>query len=150
MMISWRWYTFSQMSTDLLYQVLALRQDVFIVEQDCVYQDIDGLDRQAMHLLGFDSEQLLAYARVYYDKTLKKMRFGRLLTAPAARGKAIGKTMMDEILRYLSSHYPHKSVHISAQRYLEAFYQSFGFEVQGAPYDEDGIEHIAMVLKRNA
>ncbi len=140
---------FEQLSLQELYDCLAARQAVFIVEQDCPYLDADGLDPAAWHLLGRSSQgTLAAYARLLPPGTSYPdyASIGRVLTTAAFRGKGAGKELMQQALTHTRRLWPHAPIKLSAQRYLTAFYQSFGFSPVGEPYLEDGIPHIAMVL----
>jgi ElaA protein len=139
--VSWRWATFGELSTDALYAVLAARAEVFVVEQRCVYVDPDGLDRDALHLLGWDGEVLVAYLRVLpAGVRFPEAAIGRVLTAATHRGRGLGRAVVGEALRRLGA-WP---LALSAQAHLEGFYGSFGFVRTGAAYDEDGIPHVPM------
>ncbi len=139
---------FYELSLDELYAIMALRQEVFVVEQHCPYLDADGKDRLGFHLCGYTSEQqLLAYTRllplgVSYEKYAS---IGRVVSAPSARGTGLGKALMQESLRQAQLLFPGKPLKISAQSYLIRFYRSFGFETVGEEYLEDDIPHIAMI-----
>jgi len=137
------------LTIDQLYQLLRLRAEVFVVEQDCVYQDLDDKDQQAIHLLGLTEDgRLAAYTRIlargisYADYA----SIGRVITAPFARGKGIGRPLMRESLKVLFGNYGEQTVKISAQAHLNKYYQSVGFEGIGDIYDEDGIPHRAMLF----
>ena len=146
--VVWQWYTFEQLSTNELYELLKLRQDVFILEQQCFYSDLDDQDQISMHLLGRLNDQLVAYLRVI-PKDIDGQRFmiiGRVLADTTLRGSGAGRTMMQQTLSYLSRHYPGTPVQLSAQEYLTKFYASFGFTAISEPYDEDGIMHVDMRL----
>jgi len=130
-----------------LYRILALRSEVFVVEQDCVYLDPDGLDRGSWHLLGRDDAgRLAAYVRVV-DPGLKfeEPSIGRVVAAPEVRGTGIGRMLMAEALRRCEVEWPGRAIRIGAQAHLERFYGSLGFVTVGAPYDEDGIPHVEML-----
>jgi ElaA protein len=153
--MEWQWSAFEQLSVDDLYAVLAARQEVFILEQRCFYPDIDGIDRGAHHLIGWshhDGERKpAAYLRcvppgVKFDEP----SLGRVLTAPFARGSGAGKVMMEEALRRAEQLHSGRAIRISAQLYLQRFYEGFGFRVTSAPYDEDGIPHIEMLREAAA
>lgn len=149
-MIEWQWTAFGEMSSHELYAVLAARQQVFILEQTCLYPDIDGLDPGAHHLLGWrqqDGQRVLAaYLRcVPPGVKYAEPSLGRVLTTPAARGSGIGKALLECGLRHAGTHYPGARIRISAQQYLQQFYEHFGFVVTSAPYDEDGIAHVEML-----
>lgn len=148
--IDWQFSRFADLSPFDLYEVLAQRQNVFILEQTCLYPDIDGHDLEAHHLLGWRSvdgkRSLAAYLRVLapgakYDE----MSIGRVITTPAARGTGAGRALLDEGIRQAEALYPGHRIRIGAQQYLERFYGSFGFQTVSAPYDEDGIMHIDML-----
>ena len=149
-MIEWQWSSFDQLKTDELYAVLALRQEVFILEQACLYPDIDWIDQRAWHLLAWQTQSgkrvLGAYLRcvepgVKYPET----SLGRVLSAPSARGAGIGKVLLEEALRRAESQFPGRAIRISAQQYLQRFYEGFGFKVTSGPYSEDGIPHVEML-----
>ena len=128
-------------------EIFELRQRVFVVEQTCVYQDIDVIDREAWHLSGRDNNGLLtAYLRII--PPLGKYpgpAIGRVVTSPEARGVGLGRALMLEGIRQTDELFPGTSIFLSAQTYLINFYQSLGFVTDGEPFDEDGIEHIEMV-----
>ncbi|HEY5802022.1 MAG TPA: GNAT family N-acetyltransferase [Burkholderiaceae bacterium] len=149
-MLDWQWKTFGELSARDVYDMLALRSAVFVVEQQCVYQDIDGADRDALHLLGWHTgasgRTLGAYARVFAPGLkFDEAAIGRVIAAPAMRGTGAGRALMAEALAGIAQHWPGQATRISAQRYLERFYASFGFTVCSEPYLEDGIPHIDML-----
>lgn len=127
-----------------LYDILKLRQDVFIIEQQCIYSDIDDLDIYSEHLLMYQGSVLAAYCRfVPAGKKLDELSIGRVVVSQRFRRKNIGKELMRTALRVLAQ----KEVHIikiEAQNYLRSFYESFGFTIIDGPYDIDGIPHILM------
>ncbi len=140
---------YQNLTTNQLYQLLRLRAEVFVVEQDCVYQDLDDKDQNAIHLLGLTEDgQLAAYTRIIAkgDSYVDYASIGRVITAPFARGKGIGRPLMRESIRILFEHYGEQTVKISAQAHLGAFYESIGFAGVGEIYDEDGIPHRAMLF----
>jgi ElaA protein len=148
--IDWHFSRFADLTPFDLYDVLAARQNVFILEQTCLYPDIDGYDLEAHHLLGWrdvdGKRQLAAYLRVLapgakYDE----MSIGRVITTPAARGSGAGRALLDQGIAHAEALHPGHRIRIGAQQYLERFYASFGFETVSAPYDEDGIMHIDML-----
>lgn len=151
MEIEWKLSTFEELSTEELYAILKLRQQVFVVEQQCVYQDCDGQDRNAHHLVGWhdrgEPPEPIAYLRVLYPKKEERKlpSIGRVLTHPNFRGKGVGKEIMERCLLSIEELYPESAVCISAQQYLTHFYESFGFRVSSDGYEEDGIPHIAMI-----
>ncbi len=149
MTVSWKHYTFEELSVHLLYAILALRQEVFVVEQTCWYLDADGKDQSALHLLGTDETgAIVAYTRIL-DRGVSYPDYasiGRVITTPAARGHGLGRPLMQESLRVLYDRYGRQPVKIGAQAHLQPFYGSLGFVGVGDIYDEDGIPHRHMVL----
>ena len=141
------WHAFGELSGDDLYEILSLRQRVFVVEQHCAYQDADGLDRFSYHLRGHShAGELTAYLRLIPPGGRSTgPSIGRVLTAPGARRAGIGRKLMLEGIRRSSEVYPGTSLTVSAQTYLEGFYASLGFIRTGTPHDEYGIEHVVMV-----
>lgn len=141
----WTWARFPDLSLDDLYDALALRCRVFILEQG-PYQDPDGLDRAAWHLLGRDSAGILqAYLRVV-DPGAKfaEPAMGRVITAPEVRGTGLGRALVAEGLARSDAAWPGRGHRISAQAHLQRFYDGFGFRVVGEPYGEDDIPHVQM------
>ncbi len=148
--IEWKWCSFDELSTAELYEVLKLRQEIFIVEQRCIYHDCDDLDKKAWHLLGMLSNgvqfKLIAYLRVIFPGIKANYpAIGRLLTHEKARAEGVGRQLLRQGLIHTERTYPDYPVHVSAQLYLEPFYHSCGFDSVSKPYDEDGIIHIDMV-----
>ncbi|CAK4071892.1 unnamed protein product [Aphanomyces euteiches] len=132
-----------------LYDVMELRAKVFIVEQTCIYQDLDGLDKACLHVLGTDSTTAIrAYARVLPPKTKGKYQInpmiGRVVIAPEARGSGQARVLMEKAIDVCRIHWPDLGIDIGAQAHLEKFYSSLGFRKTSEPYDEDGIMHIDM------
>lgn len=147
--ITWLWQTFSELSPLQLYEILRLRQEVFVVEQDCAYLDCDGKDQISHHLLGWQesSQNLVAYLRVVCpQKQGESPHLGRLLTHIAVRRSGIGKQLVQEGVKRCRDLFPDLAIHISAQLYLKEFYEKMGFKITSEPYDEDGIPHISMVF----
>lgn len=144
--ILWQCKEFSLLSSKELYSILQLRNEVFVVEQDCVYQDCDGKDLKALHLTGYLDHQLIAYARIlpvglsYLDGA----SLGRIVTSPSMRGKKFGKSLMIVAIEKLVDHFGTVDIIISAQEHLQKFYNEFGFISEGEIYSEDGIPHIRM------
>jgi len=142
----WTCVPFGELSVDQLYDLLALRSEVFVVEQNCVFLDIDGLDRHTWHLLGMDEAgRLLAYTRLI-PPGLKApdALIGRVVTSPAARGGGTGRALMGESVAQCERLWPGHAITLHAQAHLERFYAGFGFRPVGQPYVEDGIPHIEM------
>lgn len=144
-MINFNWYKFSELTLEQLYAILALRSDVFVVEQRCAYLDPDGKDIFARHLVGKERDVLAAYIRLFPPTTIQNyVLFGRVVTAKSVRTKGYGKKLMQELLSYCDINFPNVSIKCSAQFYLKKFYEGFEFNAYGDIYDEDGIPHIAM------
>ncbi|MEO8400164.1 MAG: GNAT family N-acetyltransferase [Gammaproteobacteria bacterium] len=144
-MLTFNWYNFSELTTQQLYNVLALRSEIFVVEQHCAYLDPDGKDIFALHLLGMENDALAAYIRVFPPNDIENyIVFGRVVTARSARSKGYGKMLIQELVSYCQIHFPNTNIKCSAQLYLKKFYEDFGFRTYGEMYDEDGIPHIAM------
>ncbi|MGQ3054603.1 MAG: GNAT family N-acetyltransferase [Roseateles sp.] len=142
----WTCLRFDELSVQQLYDVLALRSQVFVVEQNCVFLDIDGLDPQTLHLLGSGDEGVLkAYARLI-PPGLKSTDalIGRVVTSPAARHGGIGRALMTEAVAQCEQRWRGQAITLHAQAHLERFYASFGFVRVGEPYMEDGIPHQEM------
>lgn len=149
-MIEWQWSCFDQLDVDTLYALLEARQQVFILEQACLYPDIDGIDRDAHHLIGWRRREgarvVAAYLRcVPPGAKYAEPSLGRVLTAADARAGGIGRELLERGLRHAGMLYPGQRIRISAQAYLQRFYESLGFRVTSEPYDEDGIPHVEML-----
>ncbi len=144
-MIHFNWYKFSELTLEKLYAVLALRVDIFVVEQHCPYLDPDGKDIFALHLLGMEEDSLVAYIRLFPPTDIENyIVFGRVVTARSARNQGYGKKLLQELISYCDTHFPSVTIQCSAQHYLQKFYEGFGFEAYSEVYEEDGIPHIAM------
>jgi len=146
--VDWTWQRFEDLGVDNLHDALQLRARVFILEQG-PYLDVDGLDRQAWHLLGRDGDgALMAYLRVV-DPGLKyaEPSIGRVVTAAQARGSGQGRALMREGLAGCARHWPDRAIRISAQAHLQGFYSALGFSAVGDEYLEDGIPHIEMLWR---
>ncbi len=146
-MLTYKWHFFDQLSIEQLYEILTLRQDVFILEQNCAYTELDGLDLHSWHLSGRDAKgELLAYLRL--TKPGHKYRepaIGRVVTARSVRGTGIGRELMIMGISKAEELYPGEGIRLSAQVYAQGFYESFGFIEIGEPYDDEGIMHVEMV-----
>lgn len=148
-MLRWerKWWT--DLTVDELHEILALRQSVFIVEQQCPYADIDGLDPKAWHVLGRTRDgPLVAYLRIAEPREkLGEPVIGRVVVHVGKRGHGFGRDLMNEGLRHSARLFPGKAVRLSAQAYLQRFYESFGFVQNGAVHLEDGIPHVDMIKR---
>jgi len=145
--LTWRCLPFDALHARTLYALLQLRTEVFVMEQDCVFQDMDGADAQCFHLLGEAADQtLVAYARlVPAGLKFAEASIGRVVTLPAARGGGLGHVLMREAVQALHGLWGVQAIRIGAQARLQAFYRQHGFEPDGPIYIEDGIDHIEMV-----
>lgn len=146
-MRKWRLKSFQELTVDELYNVLQLRAEVFVVEQNCPYQDLDGKDRDALHLCLLENEMLIAYSRILAQGLSYKnySSIGRVIVKDTHRQLDLGRALMQKSIDCCKRNYP-GSIKISAQCYLEKFYRSFGFRTVGDSYLEDDIPHIAMIL----
>jgi ElaA protein len=150
-MIDWQWSTYAALSKPDLYAIIQQRQQVFILEQRCLYLDLDGLDLNAWHLLGWqgprNERELVAYLRClppgvrYPEPSL-----GRILTTQAVRGTGIGRDIVARGIAHARYSFPGQTLRIAAQLHLQTFYAQFGFVPISEAYDEDGIPHLDMQL----
>ena len=143
--MQWKTLSWEEIDRDALYALLQLRSEVFVVEQDCVYQDLDDKDAKGWHVVGWDGGQCVATARILPPQvSYAEPSIGRVVVAKSHRLSGIGRRLMGEALAACLDRWPSAGVRISAQSYLETFYQSLGFEACSAPYLEDGLPHIQM------
>ena len=147
MTLRWTWQRWSELTPDTLYALLRLRSAIFVVEQNCVFSDMDGRDPACEHLCGWDEAgALTAYLRLVPPGVrTPEVSLGRVVVAAAARGRGLGRAVMEEGLRGCAQRYPGKPVKVSAQQHLEEFYRSLGFRTVGDAYMEDGIPHVDMI-----
>lgn len=145
--LAWRASDFAGLSGDELYAILAARVGVFVVEQDCPYPELDGLDQSAHHLWATDSAgRVAAYARITAPGTrFAEPSIGRVLTAMEHRGTGLGRDLMERAIDLAERLYPDAELRISAQQHLDRFYASLGFGFVRGPYPEDGIPHVEML-----
>jgi ElaA protein len=137
--------TFNQLSAEQVYQILRLRSEVFVVEQECAYQDIDDKDQKALHIFAENESKIIAYARafdvgIYHEKA----SLGRFIIKETHRGKNLGHKLVEASLQAVYQNYGKQKIHISAQQHLTKFYEKHGFKTVGEGYLEDGIPHIGM------
>ena len=144
--ITWQCLPFNALNLTQLYAILAARSAVFIVEQNCPYQDIDDIDQISHHLCGWTQDgRLAAYLRIVPPNIkYAEASLGRVITNQFARGTGIGKQLVQQGIQEANRLHPNHALRIGAQQYLEKFYQSFGFMTDSAIYLEDGIPHIEM------
>lgn len=143
----WSSKWFDELSTSDLYRILQLRSAVFVVEQNCVYQDIDGLDLSCLHLFQSDEKgNVVAYARIIPPGRLyEEVSIGRVVNDTQSRGKGLGRELMIRSMEICRQYYPNVPIKIMAQSYLMKFYQSLGFQVVSEEFLEDGIPHHYML-----
>ena len=145
-MTQWHHKSFDQLNVTELYDILKLRQDVFVIEQQCIYPELDDTDQTAMHLYAYIDGKIAAYARLFAPGIkYAQSAIGRVVIHPSARGGGLGKDVMVESIQALERDYPDAGIKISAQLYLQAFYEGLGFVLDSEPYDDEGIMHIDMV-----
>ena len=167
--LEWRWKPFSGLTAVEVYDILEARNVVFVVEQECVYNDVDGLDKDAWHLLAYSSEvdatatstassnsetkkigraanpTLAGYLRVLLpDASDSDIRIGRVLTTSEFRGIGLGSELLEQALKHIVAQWPDAAIKLHAQAHLQMFYGAFGFEPISEVHDEDGIPHVWM------
>ena len=142
--IAIQWQRFEELSADALYEVLRFRQSIFVVEQTSPYPDLDGLDRQAWHLLLRVEGALAGYLRMIPQP----LRIGRVAVGAPLRRRGFARRLMGEALLFCNERYPGVPVALGAQAHLVPFYRGFGFEPAGEPYDDFGLTHVDMELRR--
>lgn len=146
--IIWKVRTFQELTVPELYKILKARCDVFIVEQNCPYPDLDDYDQKSLHLWAEIDGEILAYCRLFnFGIKYKECSIGRVLTTEKARGRNIGKQLMSYAVEVIETRFKTSQIRISAQDYLLNFYQQFGFEDTGKKYLEDNIPHTEMFRK---
>ena len=144
--LTWLCKPFNELTPHELYAILRLRSEVFVVEQNCVFLDMDNKDQIAYHLMGYYGDDLVAYTRLLDQNTAYKlMSIGRVVTAPDYRGKGMGKELMEESIKRCYELFGKHDIKIGAQLYLQKFYQRLGFIQSSDMYLEDDIEHIEMI-----
>ena len=141
----WEVKEWAELSTSEVENIFSLRSEVFVVEQDCVYQDIDGKDQKAKHVLGKKENDIVAYARIFKPGDyFKEASFGRAVVKKTERGKGVGDELVKNCLEIITE----EEIKISAQSYLKGFYGKHGFKSEGDEYLEDGIPHTAMFIRQ--
>lgn len=148
MSLNWVLKPFNELTTTELYAILQLRSEVFVVEQNCVYLDIDGKDKKSLHLMAWQDDQLTAYTRLVPPGiSFNEASIGRVITSPRYRKLGIGITLMEKSIQYTLQGYATNKIRIGAQLYLKSFYENLGFTIQGNEFLEDSIPHIEMLLE---
>ena len=147
--IKWSLKKFEELTPHELYAIIQLRNEVFVVQQNCVYQDADNKDQSSYHLMGWEDDKLITYSRIIPPGiAYAQPSIGRVVTSPSVRGNGIGKMLMEESIDQVYKLFDTASIKIGAQVYLLQFYCSLGFEQTSDIYLEDGIEHVEMILLR--
>jgi ElaA protein len=150
-MTSWRLARLEELTAREVHDILQARAAVFVVEQACAFQDVDGVDPACWHLFRREGGALVAYCRlVPPGATFAEPSIGRVITLPPARGTGAGRELMQEALRRARALWPGRALRIGAQQHLERFYASLGFVTDSEPYDEDGIPHVEMLRPGDA
>lgn len=141
--------SFDELTNVQLYDLLKLRQDVFIIEQNCIYPDIDGYDKKASHLLIYEYDELVAYSRIFAPdiKYNEETSIGRIIVSQNKRGESLGKTLIEKSINYCITNYPKSDIRIEAQAKLKNYYSDLGFIGDSDIYLVDGIDHLQMIYK---
>jgi len=148
--MNWLCKKFDDLTPLELYQILQLRNEVFVVEQNCVFQDADNKDLRCHHIMGFENNQLLGYARIVpAGISYVETSIGRVVTSLSQRNRGLGKILMQKTIDALYNLYEQVPIKIGAQYYLKEFYESFAFKQTSDIYIEDDIQHIEMILLPN-
>ena len=141
-------YRYNELTTNQLYSILKLRAEVFVVEQNCAYQDLDNKDNKALHLIGEINNEIIAYTRIFKKGDyFTNSSIGRVLVKKEFRKKELGKVIMEKSIEIIKKNTKEEKIEISAQKYLAKFYKDLGFKKTGKEYLEDNIPHIKMILK---
>ncbi len=145
--LQWYWFSLEQMEPVLLYDMLAFREAIFVVEQSCIYQELDGLDKFAQHLLAIQNKAVVACLRVLPPLGQEtRVRIGRVAVSPHLRKQGMASVMMQKAIDRVRADYPSCGVFLNAQTYLQTFYESLGFQLCGFEFLEDGIPHVPMQM----
>jgi len=145
--MEWIVKEFNQLTSNELYSLLKARVDVFVVEQQCAYPELDGIDEACLHLFHMEDGEVMAYARlVPAGEKYEQASIGRVLVHPTKRKMGLGRVLVQESIDHIVAHYDPKEIRLQAQSHLTGFYASFGFEAISDEYDDDGIPHVDMLL----
>jgi ElaA protein len=149
MLFTWTFTPFASLTVAQLYSILAARSAVFVVEQNCPYQDMDGVDERCMHLVAWQEKEVAAYLRIVPPGIkFSEPSIGRVITGPKFRGTGLGRELMRRGVLQLDELYPNRPSRIGAQAHLQKFYAEFGYVTSSDTYLEDGIAHVEMVRDR--
>ena len=144
--MKWFYKSYDELNKKELYDILHLRAEVFVIEQDCPYQDVDNKDQKAIHVYAVEGDEMVAYARIFQPGDyFQEASIGRVVTKSPFRGTGLGQEIMQLSIKYVEENIQPKTLRISAQEYLKNFYSAFGFKQIGDSYLEDGIPHIGML-----
>ncbi|TVQ76484.1 MAG: GNAT family N-acetyltransferase [Bradymonadales bacterium] len=149
--MKWIWKHFDELNVRELYEILRLRSEVFVVEQKCIYQDLDGLDPLSWHLMGLDErdERIVACCRICPPQTrFPELSIGRVVVAEKSRGKSFGKALMKRAVEEIERRFGAQDIRLSAQSWLKNFYLDLGYDQVSEEYLEDGIPHFEMLLSQ--
>lgn len=147
--MAWIFSEFDDLTTAELYEMLKLRVDVFVVEQNCPYPELDGLDQKSIHLAFRENGKLLAYARLVPGELKYGVpSIGRVIVCPDARGRGLARELINKSIDFIFNEWQPEQIRLQGQLYLKEFYQSFGFDPISDVYDEDGIPHLDMKLEK--
>lgn len=136
---------FSKLSLNQLYELLKIRVDIFVVEQQCSYAELDNADQNAIHIMATETDEIIGYARISFNHN--KIHIGRIVIKQSHRNKGLGKELMNSAIQYCAEEFPNQPIYLSAQIHLQKYYESFGFQAISDVYDWDGIDHVDMILK---
>ncbi|MZI92362.1 GNAT family N-acetyltransferase [Vibrio sp. CAIM 722] len=145
--INWQCVSFDELSTRQLYEIIKLRVDVFVVEQNCPYEELDNKDHQSgvKHLLGYLNDELVAYSRLLpAGISLQHLSIGRVITKQSARGSGLGNQLLEQAINHCNQYWPNQIIEIEAQAHLQKYYEHHGFVKHSEPFMLDGIPHIEM------
>ncbi len=149
MSLSWILKKFTELSPEELYAIIRLRNEVFVIEQNCIYQDADNKDQGSLHLCGWAGDELLAYTRLIpLGLSYEECSIGRVVTSPSHRNTGLGRELMQVSIEKTFAAFKTNTIKIGAQVYLKSFYESLGFRQSSDTYLEDGIPHILMLLHK--
>lgn len=144
-MITWSQKNYGALSKDELYNIIQFRINIFIIEQNSIYEDLDGMDQTAMHFIGMDQKKIVAYGRVHIDTEKKFSVIRRICVHKNYRDQQLGFAVMEKIMAYVNVVPNLKGAELDAQNHLQRFYEKFGFHADGVPYEDGGVMHVRMV-----
>lgn len=145
-LMRWIFKTFEELTTNELYDILQLRAEVFVVEQDCPYQDLDNKDMDSYHVMAYEANYLAAYTRIVNPGiSYPEIAIGRVVVSPKNRGERLGVLVMNKSIEFIANELTPQPIRLSAQSHLQKFYSDLGFVFTGKEYLEDGIPHVEML-----